>query len=916
MQTTINSDAVAAYVECERRAYLLMIGHTGKQSAFLKALDTRRRRTVQQYHREMENHGLSCVEWYRGVLAVANGFAISAAILRHADLQAKVDFLIPVESAPRNGAQSAYQPVLAIECSRITDVHRQQLGFAGLLLQRLQGHCPTWGIYITPISQHRIKLPPHAHKAATIVSNLRRMQECQKIPQIALSTHCPYCQFLEQCRIEAEQKGDISLLGSMSGKALQRARRKGILTIEQLSYLCRPKRFRKPRQSARLVHKPELQALAIRTGKTYVQEMPKLTRQDTELFLDIEGVPAEDFYYLFGLLVHARGKKTFHQLWADSKQQEEPAFRQLLALLRRDPGAPVYHYGTFEKTVFRKLASRYRIDLSAIEPRLVNVNSLVYGRLYFPVYSNSLKLIAHHMGFQWSTPGASGIDSVGWRLLWEDTGDSSYQHMLKTYNQEDCLALKRVVDRISDLIQSAERQPDMEFAESAKQRCSAVGEQLHAAFGEILVSAHAKFDKSKIKLSTLAGGACPQSRKHGKRALRTTPPQHQKTARVQPRRKCPRCRGRNISVDSRQAEVIISDLLFTSTGCRRTTIKYFGNKIHCRQCREKYNPRKLKALQGRRYGDNLAAWAAYQRVVLRLPYRSIQQMAWDMFGIHLPAGSQQGLIAELAQRHSITRRLILENLFEAPAVHVDETSIKTQDGRHGYVWVLTDGIHVVFEFTESRQTDVIRERLSNYGGVIVSDFYAGYDTVGEKQQKCWSHLIRDINDDLWKEPFNQELEQFAACIRDLIAPIILDVRRYGLRRLHLRKFEPKVDRFYKRVIDSQSSACETVTKYQKRFTRYRSSLFTFLSGDGIPWNNNMAERALRHLAVQRKISFTFGKQFLSSYLVLLSVAQTCRFQNKSFLQFMLSRMKDVASYRERGRNIRKRRVMQRHSFSS
>src|SRR5439155_26760291 len=47
---------------------------------------------------------------------------------------------------------------------------------------------------------------------------------------------------------------------------------------------------------------------------------------------------------------------------------------------------------------------------------------------------------------------------------------------------------------------------------------------------------------------------------------------------------------------------------------------------------------------------------------------------------------------------------------------------------------------------------------------------------------------------------------------------------------------------------------EVTQKYQKRFLRYRDSLFRFLEEDGIPWNNNMAERAIRHLAVQRKIS--------------------------------------------------------------
>ena len=60
--------------------------------------------------------------------------------------------------------------------------------------------------------------------------------------------------------------------------------------------------------------------------------------------------------------------------------------------------------------------------------------------------------------------------------------------------------------------------------------------------------------------------------------------------------------------------------------------------------------------------------------------------------------------------------------------------------------------------------------------------------------------------------------------------------------------------------------------------------------------NNMAERAIRHLAVQRKISNTFWKRVAPQYL-LLAISQTCRFQGKSFLKFMLSKGKDVDEFR-------------------
>ena len=103
------------------------------------------------------------------------------------------------------------------------------------------------------------------------------------------------------------------------------------------------------------------------------------------------------------------------------------------------------------------------------------------------------------------------------------------------------------------------------------------------------------------------------------------------------------------------------------------------------------------------------------------------------------------------------------------------------------------------------------------------------------------------------------------------------------------------------MITGQVSVGDTTARYRKRFERYKESLFSFIEDDGIPWHNNIAERALRHLAVQRKISGAFGEKGAVQYLRLLGIAQTCRFQRKSFLGFLLSKSRDIDEYRERSR---------------
>ena len=152
-------------------------------------------------------------------------------------------------------------------------------------------------------------------------------------------------------------------------------------------------------------------------------------------------------------------------------------------------------------------------------------------------------------------------------------------------------------------------------------------------------------------------------------------------------------------------------------------------------------------------------------------------------------------------------------------------------------------------------------------------------------------------------------------VQSLLVPILEAVDRFGLKAWHLRKFNKDVERFYDQNITGREYRSEAAATYRKRFERYRDSLFTFLNEDGIPWENNMAERAIRQLAVQRKISGSFFKRSAGHYLLLLAISQTCRFQGKSFLRFLLSKETDVDSFR-RTRPLRYSYAVSRREASS
>ena len=84
-----------------------------------------------------------------------------------------------------------------------------------------------------------------------------------------------------------------------------------------------------------------------------------MPRGPVELFLDLEGVPDRDAYYLAGLLVCRGGEAEYESFWADDAAGEAAMWSALVERLEAFPDAPVYHYGSYEKKAFATLAKRH-----------------------------------------------------------------------------------------------------------------------------------------------------------------------------------------------------------------------------------------------------------------------------------------------------------------------------------------------------------------------------------------------------------------------------------------------------------------------------------------------------------------------------------------------------------------------------
>ena len=218
---------------------------------------------------------------------------------------------------------------------------------------------------------------------------------------------------------------------------------------------------------------------------------------------------------------------------------------------------------------------------------------------------------------------------------------------------------------------------------------------------------------------------------------------------------------------------IVYDLKFTRRGIKRWAVRYHYSMHRCSECRAEmtiYSPRDSQ------YGPNLRAFFIYLLIELRLSLQKATEHVSSLFGIALPNSTAHDIKSELAEKYMPTYRDILRQIAKGALVHADETKGVVIGGGH-YVWVFTNLTTVAYVYAELRESAILDDVLNGFSGVLVSDFYAAYDSVPCAQQKCLIHLMRDINEDLHKNPFDEDLKEiarrFGTLLRDIVETIDL-----------------------------------------------------------------------------------------------------------------------------------------------
>jgi transposase len=236
---------------------------------------------------------------------------------------------------------------------------------------------------------------------------------------------------------------------------------------------------------------------------------------------------------------------------------------------------------------------------------------------------------------------------------------------------------------------------------------------------------------------------------------------------------------------------------------------------------------------------------------------------------------------------------MLKRVLSSKNIFIDETPVKLWEAekcKQAYMWVVVGGgeaspAYRIYEFKENRCHDNVLDILKDYRGGLHSDKYAAYQRLAERKVitwfPCFSHIRRKFFEAEAGDPaFRQWVLRK---IRYLFMLERVAWARSPEERLRIRqeKEVPIIDELIEKIKGKLLDGKILPKSKLKEAMGYFCGLIPYLKNytkDAFArMENNVAERAVRPLAIGRKNWLFFGSpDGGEAGAILFSLVQTCR----------------------------------------
>jgi len=298
----------------------------------------------------------------------------------------------------------------------------------------------------------------------------------------------------------------------------------------------------------------------------------------------------------------------------------------------------------------------------------------------------------------------------------------------------------------------------------------------------------------------------------------------------------------------------------------------------CPKCRQKVEPTVSEALPGASLGNRVLVLSAWLHYCLG---NTLSQIV-EVFNFHLQIKVSEGGLLQMWYRLQAILFAWYEQIqheaLSSAVLHADETSWRVAGKTH-WLWCFATHDSTYYMIDRARGSPALMKFFTQeFDGTLVSDFWGAYNAVVcAFRQTCLAHLFRELeHTEKYKSP-GQDWPEFAKKLRRLLGDAIRLWRAKA--NLPAATYTSRRDRIHRRLAELIDTPWKDANarRLLKRFRRHRDDLFTFLDQEGVPFDNNHAERSIRPAVIIRKNSYgNRSQRGADCQAVLMSVFRTLK----------------------------------------
>ena len=291
-------------------------------------------------------------------------------------------------------------------------------------------------------------------------------------------------------------------------------------------------------------------------------------------------------------------------------------------------------------------------------------------------------------------------------------------------------------------------------------------------------------------------------------------------------------------------------------------------------------------------GPRMTALIGWLKGVCHMSVGNIKKYCRDVIGVRLSRGMIQKLVGKVSQSLADPYNELLAALADQSHLNIDETGHK-DNGNRLWTWCFRAYLFTVFKISPSRGSEVLIQTLGKeFEGVIGCDYFSAYRKFmrldeNVKLQFCLAHLIRDIKF-LCAHP-DLENQRYGSMLREHFRKLFRTIARRD-EFASEETFRRSLDRIRIDIVcDATFETPDTqhANNLAERFYQHCESYFLFITDPAIGPTNNVAEQAIRFVAIHRRMTQgTRGESGQNWFERICTVVVTCEQQGRSALEFI------------------------------